>query len=164
MATRTKHLNPKARMAAKSAARRREARELRAGRVTEGELRERNAVRWDGVTAELPQLMFDRCALLNLRLHEIVAARLVSEPALIEQARMRLRRLRAVNSAVALHYARWSRLLNGPSRVLLRKLTERSEEADAMRKASPFAVFVTEEERRRALEETSAVRRHARGT
>jgi hypothetical protein len=125
------------------------------GRVTKRELHERNALRYEGVKINLPKLTLDRAAVICQRLHEIVADRLASDPALISRARGRLQQLRDANPHGATYHDRWERLLGGPLRTLVRKMTEISEEADTLRKASPFSVLVTEEERRRVFEELS---------
>jgi hypothetical protein len=58
MARKVKRFNAKARMVAKEAARRRDAKDIASGRVTEHALREQNALRCD-VEVELPTLVLD---------------------------------------------------------------------------------------------------------
>jgi len=47
-------------------------------------------------------------------------------------------------------------LLDGPLPALLRTMTEASEQADALRKESPFTVLVTPAERRRIFTDVRA--------
>jgi hypothetical protein len=55
-----------------------------------------------------------------------------------------------------MYHDRWAALLDGPLTRLLSALTEVSEQADALRKESPFTPLVTAEERRRVFESTRA--------
>jgi hypothetical protein len=50
------------------------------------------------------------------------------------------------------YHDRWEALLDGPLPALLRTITENSEQAEALRKESPFTVLVTPRERRRVFE------------
>lgn len=95
-------------------------------------------------------------ALRSLRLHQHVARRLARDPSLLAVAQDRLRKLREVNPHGRVYHDRWAALLEGPLTRLLSALTEVSEQADALRKESPFTPLVTSEERRRVFESTRA--------
>ena len=93
----------------------------------------------------------DAPALRSLRLHQIAARRIATDPELRGIAHQRLRKLRQANPHGRAYQERWEGLLDGPLPALLRMMTEASELADALRKESPFTVLVTPEERRRAF-------------
>jgi hypothetical protein len=90
--------------------------------------------------------------LRSLRLHQYAARRLAADPELRGIVHARLHKLRKTNPHGRDYQDRWEALLGGPLPVLLRTMTESSEQADAMRKESPFTTLVTPEERRRAYE------------
>ena len=94
--------------------------------------------------------------LRSLRLHEVVAQRLVRDPALLETARERLRRLRQVNPHGHVYHDRWATLLDGSLPSLLRTMTEPSEQAATLRQESPFTVLVPADERQRVFESIRA--------
>jgi len=98
----------------------------------------------------------DAAALRSLRLHQCAARRLAGDPELRGAVRERLRKLRDVNPHGRVYHDRWQALLDGPLPALLRTITESSEQADALRKESPFTVLVTPEERRRVFENVRA--------
>lgn len=91
-------------------------------------------------------------ALRSRRLHESVAHRLARDPALRDIARSRLRKLRDVNPHGRLYHDRWEELLDSPLPILLRALTEDSEQADSLRRESPFTVLVEPAQRRSVFE------------
>lgn len=93
----------------------------------------------------------DLPALRSLRLHQVAARRLAANPELRRIAHQRLRKLREANPHGRVYQDRWQALLDGPLPLLLRTMTETSEQADALRKESPFTILVTPEERRRAF-------------
>ncbi|MEN1728683.1 MAG: MarR family transcriptional regulator [Pseudomonadota bacterium] len=97
----------------------------------------------------------ERTALAELRrrrLHERIAHRLVDEPELLKRARERLVDLSFANPSGRTYHRRWHDLLDGPLPKLLRKMTEDSEQADLLRKESPFTGLVRPEERREVFE------------
>lgn len=98
----------------------------------------------------------DVAALRSLRLHQCAARRLAGDPDLRRVARERLLRLRRVNPHGRVYQDRWGALLDGPMPALLRAMTEVSEQADALRKESPFTVLVTPAERRRIFMDVRA--------
>ena len=101
----------------------------------------------------------ERCsppALRSLRLHQCAARRIAGDPNLRRVALERLRKLRRANPQGRVYHEQWEALLDGPLPALLRKMTESSEHADALRKESPFGVIVTPEERRRIFETVRA--------
>jgi hypothetical protein len=95
-------------------------------------------------------------ALRSRLLHQCVAQRLLSDPALRSVASDRLQKLREANPHGRPYHDRWAALLEGPLAQLLRTMTEVSEQADALRQESPFTPLVTAEERRRVFESTRA--------
>jgi hypothetical protein len=99
---------------------------------------------------------YDLSALRSLRLHRCAARRLAGNPELRQIALERLRKLRKVNPHGRAYQDQWEALLAGPLPALLRMMTETSEQADALRKESPFTILVTPEERRRVFEDVRA--------
>lgn len=95
-------------------------------------------------------------ALRGRRLHQCAARRLAADPELRGVVRERLRKLRQANPHGRVYQDRWEALLEGPLPTLLRTMTEPSEQADALRKESPFTVLVTPDERRRVFETVRA--------
>ncbi len=93
----------------------------------------------------------DLPALRSLHLHQVAARRLAANPELRGIVRQRLQKLREANPHGRVYHDRWQALLDGPMPSLLRMMTEASEQADALRKESPFTVLVTPQERRRAF-------------
>jgi hypothetical protein len=90
------------------------------------------------------------------RLHEHVARRLVTEPALREVARARLQKLRTVNPHGHAYHDRWEALLDGPLPRLLQILPEDSEQANDLRRESPFTTLVDPAVRNRVYREVRA--------
>lgn len=91
------------------------------------------------------------------RLHEAIAHRLVKTPQLLQQAEARLAALESANPAGHPYHERWRQLIAGPRPRLLRKMTEDSEDADLLRKESPFTALIRPEERRRIFENLGQV-------
>jgi hypothetical protein len=87
----------------------------------------------------------------SLLMHRAVARRVARDPGALAVARNRLVQLRRVNPHGLPYHDRWQLLLEGPIDVLLRALTEDSEQATAMRKESPFTTLVTPAERKQAF-------------
>ena len=113
--------------------------------VAEGEARARR-YRYAGGRLRVAELR-------SLRLHEVVARRLVREPKLLDAARARLALIAQANPEGRAYQMRWSELLSdrtheGQAR-LLRLMTEDSEVAAAFRRESPFTVLATKRERER---------------
>jgi hypothetical protein len=98
----------------------------------------------------------DLSALRSLRMHEIVAKRLINDRDLLEVARSRLQRLREVNPHGGVYHNRWQELIDGPMDRLLRTMVEPSEEARTLRQESPFTTLVPSDERRRVFESLRA--------
>ena len=90
-------------------------------------------------------------ALRSLRMHDVVAKRLINHPDLLDVARNRLQRLREINPHGGVYHNRWQELIDGPMDRLLRMLTESSEEASTLRQESPFTTLVPDDERRRVF-------------
>jgi DNA-binding transcriptional ArsR family regulator len=97
-------------------------------------------------------------ALRRRRLHEIVAHKLVDQPELLDQARDRLAEMSESNAAGRLYHEQWLDLMQGPRDRLLRKMTEDSEEADLLRKESPFTALIDTNERRELFQRLGHVR------
>lgn len=112
--------------------------------LAEGEARSRR-YHWIGGRPGL-------AALRRRRLHEIVAHKLVDHPELLDQSRERLAAISESNAAGRPYHVQWLELMQGPRDRLLRKMTEDSEEADLLRKESPFTPLINAEERRELFE------------
>ncbi|MDZ7788922.1 MAG: hypothetical protein U5L08_00215 [Xanthomonadales bacterium] len=91
-------------------------------------------------------------ALRRRRLHEIIAHKLVDHPELIDQARERLAAISKSNAAGRPYHEQWLELMQGPRHRLLRKMTEDSEEAELLRKESPFTALIDADERREVFQ------------
>jgi len=87
-------------------------------------------------------------ALRRRRLHEVIAHKLVNQPELLADARHRLASISQANPAGRPYHEQWQDLMEGPRHRLLRKMTEDSEDADLLRKESPFTALVDVDERR----------------
>jgi len=83
----------------------------------------------------------------SLALHRVVLARIEGgDPSVLERARTNVRSMLAEGRAP--HYARaWERLLDGPASRLREVLVADTEEARALRQATPFAGVVGPRER-----------------
>jgi hypothetical protein len=99
----------------------------------------------------------DLPALRSLRLHQVAARRIASDPEQRAIAHRRLQKLRVVNPHGRVYQDRWETLLRGPLSSLLRTMTENSEQADTLRKESPCTVLVTQAERRRVFTDVRTV-------
>lgn len=84
----------------------------------------------------------------TLELHRRVAEKLRREPALFNKALENLCRWRGTASAATLPYLEeWQRILDQGMEAALAKAVEESEHAACLRKSSPFAGVLSEEER-----------------
>lgn len=90
---------------------------------------------------------------LSLALHAAVAQKLSSEPELVEQARRKVAVWLAGGGSSAPLLERWNEILALALEQIAAVLTERSEEAACLRKASPFAGALDPRERERILRE-----------
>ena len=81
-------------------------------------------------------------------MHEVVAHKLVDQPELLDYARKRLASISRINAAGRPYHEQWLELMEGPRHRLLRKMTEDSEEADLLRKESPFTALIDSDDRR----------------
>lgn len=113
--------------------------------VAEGKARS-TRYHWIGERAGLAKLR-------RRRLHERVAHHLVDEPRLLEKARERLVAMSSVNPSGRRYHQEWTALIEGPVPELLRKMTEDSEQADLLRKESPFSGLLRADERREVFEQ-----------
>jgi hypothetical protein len=90
----------------------------------------------------------------SLAYHRAIAARLVREPALVARARAKVAAWRAEGRSP--FYARaWERLLSEPTETLAQFLAADTEEARALRQATPFAGALEPRERWRIWKEVS---------
>jgi hypothetical protein len=94
----------------------------------------------------------DLSALRSLRMHEVVARRLIDDWDLLNVARARLQRLREVNPHGRIYHEKWQELIDGSMDRLLRAMVEPSVEASSLRQESPFATLVPSDERRRIFD------------
>jgi hypothetical protein len=82
----------------------------------------------------------------SLAYHVAVMQKVSRDPAVIERARATVRRW--LSEGRALHYARaWDRLLSGPPADLCELLVADTDEARALRQATPFAGVIEPRER-----------------
>ena len=99
----------------------------------------------------------------SLALHELVARKVLADPALLDKARENLRRWRAMDGSPEGALAEWTHILEGSPHQVTRFLTEDSETAARLRQSSPFAGVLTDAERRAIHESYSARTYHPRG-
>ena len=88
---------------------------------------------------------------LSLALHAAVAQRLPSQPEVLDRARRKIDEWLADGGSSSPLLKRWSEILALPPQQIAAVLTERSEEAAWLRKASPFAGALDPRERERIL-------------
>lgn len=91
-----------------------------------------------------------RRALRRLALHEAVADAIRRDPSAIEHALSNLARWETTVSGSWIE--EWRALLRGPREALLALIVERSERADRLRRSSPFAGVLSDEERLRIFD------------
>jgi len=89
----------------------------------------------------------------NLALHELIASELRRAPHLFERARNNLERWQAQRTSTNASYLAWRELIDEGMEAALRVATERSERANVLRSASPFAGVLSEQARLAFLEE-----------
>jgi hypothetical protein len=89
----------------------------------------------------------------SIAYHRAVADRLRADPALLTKARARIDEWIARNDRSAGYALRWRDKLGEPLDRLLAFLVDPSEEARAMRQATPFAGFIDPRERWRIWRE-----------
>lgn len=80
-------------------------------------------------------------------LHMEVGKKLIREPALLENARIRLERMRGTAPHAKKYIEQWEELVAGPLERVLRVLGSDEEHARALRHTSPFAGLLSEQER-----------------
>jgi len=96
-----------------------------------------------------------RHRLVELRsraLHQRVAEKVIRNPEVLNRARQTLDALKKRNPAGAVYHDQWEQLLEGDRILLLRTLTDDSEQANALRQESPFAGVLSSGERQQILE------------
>lgn len=98
----------------------------------------------------------------SLALHQLVARKVLADPALLDTARATLRRWRESDGLPLPALAEWGRILDGPVDQVARFLTDRSERATRLRQSSPFCGILTEAERKAIYESYSARTYHPR--
>lgn len=92
----------------------------------------------------------------SLALHTAVAERLREDPEILTRARTKLDEWLSRGGRSTPLWTRWREILNRPVDEVASFLTERSEDAAWLRKASPFAGALPPEERLRVLREVRA--------
>jgi hypothetical protein len=90
---------------------------------------------------------FDHDYEQSLALHAAVAEKLRQDPAVLARARAKLAEWLARGGRSSPLWQRWSEILDRPVDEVLALLTERSEDAAWLRKASPFAGALSPRER-----------------
>ncbi len=88
----------------------------------------------------------------SLAYHRVVAERVVQEPLLLERARAKLAAWQAEGRAPFYANA-WSQVLSSPVDSIARLITSDTEEARALRQATPFAGVLDPRERWRVWRE-----------
>jgi hypothetical protein len=91
----------------------------------------------------------------SLALHQLIAAKVLADPALLDKARENMQRWQQMEGSPKLALAEWERILTGSTDQIAQFLTERSERATRLRQSSPFAGVLTEAERRTIYESFS---------
>lgn len=89
----------------------------------------------------------------SLAYHQAVARRLLDEPALIEQARERLAAWISEGGRAAPLARRWTEILDRPLPEVVAFLESDNDEARQLRQATPFAGFLSPQQRWRLWEE-----------
>jgi hypothetical protein len=83
----------------------------------------------------------------SLALHRAVAERLAREPEFVAVAARRVEGWLAAGTPHPRYAQRWKEILALPREELLQAITDPGEEATALRQVSPFAGFLTPQER-----------------
>lgn len=99
----------------------------------------------------------------SLAMHRLVAAKLRTNPVILDEARDNLRRWQKMNGTPALALSEWESILSGPVDQVSQFLEERSERANRLRQSSPFAGALTDAERRTIYESFSTRTYHPGG-
>jgi hypothetical protein len=98
----------------------------------------------------------------SLALHQLVARKVVADPALLDRARANLRGWQESHGSPSLALAEWEQILSSPVDQVVKFLVERSERATRLRQSSPFTGILTEAERL-AVYESHSTRTHHPG-
>jgi hypothetical protein len=99
----------------------------------------------------------------SLALHQLIAAKVLATPALLDKARDNLRRWQQMEGSPTLALAEWEQILSGSTDQIAQFLTERSERATRLRQSSPFAGVLSDIERNAIYESFSTRTYHPRG-
>lgn len=99
----------------------------------------------------------------SLALHQLVARKVLADPALLKKAQENLRRWQTLDGSPSLALSEWADILSGPVDQVARFLAEPSERAIRLRQSSPFAGILTETERQAIYESYSTGTYHPRG-
>jgi hypothetical protein len=99
----------------------------------------------------------------SLTLHQLVARKLLADPALLESARANVRRWQCRNGGPSPALAERERILDDGVEQVAEFLVERSERATRLRQSSPFAGILTDDERQAIYESYATRTYHPRG-
>ena len=105
----------------------------------------------------------DRLDERSIALHQLVARKLLADPALLDKARANVRRWQRSNSSPSPALMEWEEILRGPVEQVARFLVDRSERATRLRQSSPFAGLLTQDERMAIYESHLTRTYHPRG-
>lgn len=84
----------------------------------------------------------------SLALHQLIAAKLLTNPSLIDQARSTLARWRAqVAQPAPSYFDEWQRVLEGSPEAIAEFLVSPTQSAARLRQSSPFTTILTSAER-----------------
>ncbi|MFO7561753.1 MAG: hypothetical protein R6X02_03865 [Enhygromyxa sp.] len=89
----------------------------------------------------------------SLAAHRVIAARLLGDPALLEQARARVEAWLTEGAGAHRYAQAWRELLAGDVEAVARAIVEDTERARALRQSTPFAGVLDPRERWRLWDE-----------
>ena len=99
----------------------------------------------------------------SLALHQLIAKKVLADPALLDKARENLARWQQMEDSPKLALAEWEQILSGSTEQIVQFPTERSERATRLNQSSPFAGILSEAERKALYEPFSTRTYHPRG-
>lgn len=94
----------------------------------------------------------------SLALHRLAVAKIEADPRLFDKVRRNNARFLEIAPRSRLYGERWAALIDAGMKRCLSKAVEDSEEAAALRQASPFAGVLTDDERQAFLRSWAADR------
>ena len=80
----------------------------------------------------------------SLAMHQLIAQKVLADPALLDKARENVRRWQKTEGSPMLALSEWENILSGPAAEVAEFLVQRSEKATRLRQSSPFTGILTE--------------------